>query len=148
MSHKIIFINKKQQGFLIPVALFIVLLMGIFALTMSQLTSGARNSAVLEALSNQVFYAAESGAQYAMYTLFFDVTSRATADTNCSTVNGMSDLALSASGLTGCTVDLGCSVTNDGTGTRSIYAITAAGSCGSGELTAERTLSVQAFMAD
>lgn len=146
MYYPILFV--RQSGFLIPLSLFIIIFLAVTSIAMSRMTGGSKSSSVLEAISTQVFYAAESGAQLAMYNLFFDVTDRTTADSNCGSVNSMSDLSFTVGGLTGCTVDFSCSITNDASNTTSVYTVSAFGTCGSGEMTAQRTVALQAFMKD
>ena len=63
--------KKKQQGFLLPLAVFIVVVMGLFALVLSRNTIQTNTSSVQEAVSVQAFYAAESGAQRGMQHLFY-----------------------------------------------------------------------------
>ncbi|RYZ93898.1 MAG: MSHA biogenesis protein MshP, partial [Moraxellaceae bacterium] len=69
--------RKNQQGFLLPLAIFIIVVMGLFALVVSRNTIQSNTAAVQEAISTQTFYAAESGAQRGMQVLFFpDASSR------------------------------------------------------------------------
>src|SRR5690554_3189730 len=75
---------NRQRGFLMPVALFIIVIMGIYALILWRTTSQANLSAVQEVITVQAFYAAESGAQRGMAQLFSpDASNRQTIDGRC-----------------------------------------------------------------
>ncbi len=136
---------KLQKGFLVPLAAFIVV--GIAALAIAISRFGGQNtmSTTQEGLSIQAFYAADSGAQYGMSSVFFSATDRAATDTNCLAVNGAS-LSFSVSGLSLCSAMLTCSIANDSANTTSFYTIRSAATCGTSDIFAERTIAVSAFM--
>jgi len=54
---------SKQQGFLLPVALFIIVVIGGLALMVSKKVSESTATYIISGVSTQAFYAAESGAQ-------------------------------------------------------------------------------------
>ena len=81
---------KNQRGFLIPTALFIVVALGALAISIARMAGSANSIALREALSAQAFFAAESGAQLALYNLFNGATTRAQTTTNCSTIDVVS----------------------------------------------------------
>ena len=97
---------KTQQGFLLPVALFIVVVLGGFAVTISQKVSQSTHSYILDGISTQAFYAAESGAQAGMHELFFSDTDRQLVDGRCAAM--IISQTLNADGLKGCTVTVSC----------------------------------------
>jgi MSHA biogenesis protein MshP len=136
---------KKQQGFLIPLAMFIVVVLGLLATTISKLAGSAQNLALREDISTQALFAAESAANLALYNLFLSASTRAQTTTNCTAING-SSRSFTATGLNGCSVSWSCAVTTDTGNTQSFYRITSAVSCGSGNLSAQRTLVVSAKM--
>ncbi|GGY67944.1 hypothetical protein GCM10011613_10200 [Cellvibrio zantedeschiae] len=154
---------KKQQGFLMPLAIFIVVVMGLFALVISRNTIQSATSVTLEAVSTQAFYAAESGAQQGMQTLFFpDASSRQQADTRCAGLN--TTYNFSVAGLNNCSAAVVCSCRfQDNTNcapvtaanytssaaqnkTMSFYTITSTGTCGAGTLRATRTIEAGSFL--
>lgn len=139
---------KLQQGFLLPLALFILVVMGVLALTIARTSIQTQNASVAEVLNLQSFYAAESGAQRAMQHLFFDSTAevtRANVNTRCSgwSQNYSFD---SVPGLQACSAQVNCVFTVDADDLRSFYTITSAGSCGAEQYRAERTIQAGAFM--
>ena len=135
----------RQQGFLIPLALFILVGMLALALAASRLTGQSSTSATLELMSTHAFYAAESGGQYGMHVLFFNVPDQAAADGKCNTLATTLNFAgSSAAGLQSCQADVSCVVTS--TSGTSFYTVTSAGSCGTGEMSAQRTIEISAFM--
>jgi MSHA biogenesis protein MshP len=99
----------RQRGFLLPLALFIVVVMGLSALVLTQLSSQQSHTRLLEFMNVQAFYAAESGAGRGMQTLFFpDATSRQAIDTRCTTLNSTITYT-GVSGLSPCQVVVTCS---------------------------------------
>ena len=98
----------------------------------------------------QTFYAAESGAQYAMSRIFYvpsggSAISRAAADVNCAGITGAS-LNFAGDGLANCSTSLTCSISSDSTNLTSFYRVVSAASCGIAEVTAQRSIEVAASM--
>ena len=139
------FHRKRQQGFLIPLAAIIVVGLGILSLAIARLSSQANESSVLEGLSAQAFYAAESGAYYGLNQLIYDETIRTTVDSNCTGIS--TTLNFSTAGLSSCSTTVSCSCSGAclGSGTVSYYTINSAASCGAGNLVAQRTVEVASF---
>ncbi|HEY6528993.1 MAG TPA: MSHA biogenesis protein MshP [Cellvibrionaceae bacterium] len=146
MSHNnfIIKINL-ERGFLVPTALFIVVGLGALAISIARMAGSANSMALREALSAQAFFAAESGVQLALYNLYNGATTRALANTNCSTLD-VASRTFTSVGLKACTVVFDCATTTDTGNTRSFYLITATASCGSSDLATSRVLNVKAIM--
>ena len=139
---------KTQQGFLIPLSVILIVGIGVLALTISRVSSQSNSSSVLEGISLQTFYAAESGAQYGLHQLFFSNTTRADADATCTGVGSPfpNTINFTADGLQLCSTTVSCSFTTDTPATTSFYTIVSAASCGAGDIVAERTVEVRAFM--
>lgn len=154
---------KKQRGFLLPLAIFIVVVMGSFALVLSRNTIQSGGAAVQEITSVQAFYAAESGAQKGMQTLFFPgAIQRQVVDDQCA--KPATTTTYTATGLNNCTALVSCScVYADGTACSSatsanylstaatalqtsFYTITSVGTCGSGNFRAVRTIETGSFL--
>ena len=141
---------RRQQGFLLPAAAFILVGLGALAVAVSRLSGQSSLSAVQEVVSVQTFYAAESGAQYAMSRIFYVPSggiaiSRAAADSNCADLSGAS-LNFGGDGLANCSTSLTCSISNDSANLTSFYHISSAASCGIAEVTAQRSIEVAASM--
>jgi len=138
-------IFRKQQGFLIPLALFILVVMGALALTISRTSTQTQASAIQEFTSVQAFYAAESGAQRGMQRLFLNANiKRPDVDGRCTGWN--QTFNFTADGLKACNAQVNCTFVVDGANTRSFYTITSLGSCGADQYRAERTIQVGSFM--
>lgn len=144
---------RKQAGFLMPVAIFIVVIMGLFALTIWRTSVQSNRAAVQELLSTQAFYAAESGAQAGMNELFYpNASSKVVVDNQCA---NMGTLNLNFSGIDGlnlCTASVTCECSNEAGAAcapstdYSFYTLSSVGECGSGDFRAERSLRVSAYM--
>jgi MSHA biogenesis protein MshP len=166
MSHNVIHVavrSKQQQGFLLPLAIFIVVVMGVFALVLARNTIQSSSSAVQEVISTQAFYAAESGAQRAMQVLFFNNDiARQAVDARC--VALATSYAFTLAGLNNCSAAVACdckfqdesdcalAVPADYTPAAglnrltSFYTIVSTASCGTGNLSATRAVSAGAFL--
>ena len=136
---------RQQRGFLIPLALFILVGMGVLALTISRTSMQTQSSAIQEFTNIQAFYAAESGAQRGMQRLFFNANvTRSDVDGRCTgwnqTYNFTND------GLGACDARVNCTFVIDAPNIRSFYTITSVGSCGAHQYRAERTIQVGSFM--
>ena len=131
----------RQRGFLVPTALFIIVVMGLAALALWRTTSQTNTSAVQELLSAQAFYAAESGAQTGLSLLLYpDASNRADVDSRC--INGNVNQTVDFSGIAGlnvCQAEVECTFEEEGS-----YTLTSEGSCAAGDLSAQRSLQVQA----
>lgn len=159
-------ILNNERGFLLPLALFILVVMGILAVTISRTATQTSNSAVQELMNVQAFYAAESGAQRGMQSLFLNNTTRQATDAACVTL-GTTPLSPNYSGVNGlkaCSVQVNCScryqngnpctpavAANYSSTTalalsKSFYTINSQGACGTGLFRAVRTLEVGAFL--
>jgi len=154
----------KQRGFLIPLSLFILVVMGALALVIARNAEQSASGFTQELLSVQAFYAAESGAQRGLQSLFFpDGKDRLGADARCLAL--ASTINFSAiSGLQLCSAQLSCSCRyrdgsncDPGTGANylasaslgkasSYYTITSVGRCGSNSFLAERSIQTGAYL--
>ncbi len=162
-KHRSLQLFPQQRGFLLPLALFIIVVMGLLALTISRTATQSQTSVVQELMNLQSFYTAESGAQRGMKVLFFDVSGRKAADAECLNMNlawGYSG----ADGLSACRVTVICHchyqngnvcvpsdhanylLTAPAGTLKSFYTVTSRGECGEGQYRAERTIEVGAFM--
>lgn len=159
--------KKNQQGFLLPLSLFIVVVMGLFALVLSRNTIQTSTSAVQEAISTQAFYAAESGAQRGMQTLFFPTApatnNRQEVDARCVAMTATTH-TFTVPGLNNCTAVVRCACqfadeSNCAPVTAanyspaaaplrltSSYTITSVATCGIDYLRSVRTIEVGAFL--
>lgn len=144
--------NKKNQaGFLIPLALFILVGLGGLAVAINQMSSQSNTAYTLEGVSMQAFYAAETGAQFAMNYLMFDVSGRGGvdgSDANCASMPATLENfpSTSAAGLQACSIDIECQLRTVPGSPTSYYTITSTATCGGGNLMSERTIEVSAFL--
>ncbi len=150
----------KQRGFLLPVALFIIVIMGMFALTLWRTSAQTSMASVQEIHTVQAFFAAETGGQRGMSALFFpDSSDRQAIDARCGAMNITLDYV--ATGLSSCEAQVTCTCvyenaaicdaatginyTLTGPVVKSFYKLTSTSLCGSGNYAATRTLAVGAF---
>jgi len=138
--------TSRQRGFLIPLALILLVGIAFLAIAISRLSSQSGTQATVEGLSAQAFYAAESGAQYGMANLFENVTARAQTDTNCALMAGGVTITYTIPGLAICTAVVSCRSDTDTGNTISFYYINSLGECGGGQLLGQREIEVSAYM--
>lgn len=137
--------HRHQQGFLLPLALFILVVMGVLALTISRTSIQTQTSSIQEFTNIQSFYAAESGAQRGMQHLFLNAALlRADVDGRCTGWNQTYNFTVA--GLRGCTAQVSCTFATDTGNTRSFYTLNSVGVCGTDQYRAERSIQVGSFM--
>ena len=111
----------SQRGFSLPVAIFILVIMALIGTALVNLSQSSHQALSQEVMSTRAFYAAESGAQFALSQLFPLNGAAATCSAPYPTVN------MTATGLDGCSAVVNCSSNTIGTNT--YYTLTSTGSC-------------------
>jgi len=151
----------------LPLALFILVVMGVLALTISRTATQGNTSIIQEFTNVQAFYAAESGAQRGMQVLFLATTARQASDTACAnmaTNTTANQNFASVNGLQICTATVTCTCvyqnniacdagvaanylrTSAAGLTKSFYTIRSVGTCGPADhYRAVRTIEVGAY---
>lgn len=158
---------KRQRGFLIPLSIFILVVMSMFAMVLSRNTITASNSSTLEWTTLQTFYAAESGSYSGMAKLFFPMSDvRQQVDSRCNdfraaaptTINYTVDGLKSCSAVVTCAcvyTDNSACVIGDAANyspsapvgrLTSFYTITSVATCGTGNGRAVRTIDTGSLM--
>jgi len=133
-----------QAGFSLPVAVFILVIMAVLAAAIVQIASRNNLSSAQEVISTRAFYAAESGASWAMSRLFFNAAGSADkifSDGQCASaaVNNKT-LTFTVDGLAGCSANITCSA--DTVGSTGYYRVVSTGVCGAGPVQARRVIEV------
>lgn len=131
-------VYTTQQGIGLPVALFVITVLALIVVALTDLEESSGISFGLDVNSMRAFYAAESGAQADMANIFPAGGTVA----NCSSATSTIGFPSHAPGLSGCsaTVERSC-VTVDSV---RYFSLTSTGSCGSGADSAERVIVVRA----
>jgi len=144
--------RKHQQGFLMPVAIFILVVMAVFGTTVARNSNQTNTATVQEGVSTQAFFAAESGAQRAMSSVFYGALAptRASADAGCAALNASAEpeISFTAPGLANCSATLSCAASSDPGNTTSFYRLVSVANCGGGSLRASRSIEVSSFIKD
>lgn len=142
--------DRRQRGWLMPVAAFIIVVMGLLAAGMVRVGSQTSIAGAQEQITVQTFYAADSGAQFAMNRLLYATDAdRAAADSACMALGGgPPTLNLNTAGMRNCTVTVSCDVNvfASGGNTTSFYDIRSTARCGVNSVRAERTIEVSAYL--
>lgn len=153
---------QSQRGFLLPLALFIVVVMGALALTISRTSIQTQTSSIQEFTSVQAFYAAESGAQRGMQALFLSTSSRQATDQACTSMAITHNFA-GVNGLQMCTATVSCTciyqnnspcaagvganylLTSAAGVSKSFYTLRSRGVCAHDQYRTDRVIEVGAF---
>jgi MSHA biogenesis protein MshP len=75
--------TTRQQGFLLPVAIFLLVIASGFVLLMNKSLTQTSNTFLLNIFSQQSVYASETGAQLAINQLLLPATNRQQTDQRC-----------------------------------------------------------------
>ncbi|WP_299973534.1 hypothetical protein [uncultured Pseudoteredinibacter sp.] len=137
---------KKARGFMLPVAIFLIIAIAALAVGLSRSSSVVPFVSLQEVFSQRAFYAAESGANYALsHLLLHPEANRPAGDAACLELSAVT-LSFSSSGLEQCQAIISCQIQNGVVNDASYYTISSQGSCGSAPLDALRSLSVSAYI--
>ncbi len=135
-----------QKGSLLPAAIFLLVVMALFSASLLNTSTHSSIATTQEAISLAALNAAESGAQFAMGSLFYLPTTRALTDNRCTALNGL--INFTVPGLSVCSSNYSCSASIDAGDTTSYYRITSVGRCAVGQVTGQRTIEVSALIKD
>ena len=151
---------RTQKGFLLPLALFIIVVLGGSAVIVSKKVSQSTASYILDAISIQTFFAAESGTQVGLHELFFYDTDRQLVDGRCSVMN--ISQVLNVDGLKNCTItvtcqcnyenNMPCDTSNSANYlglsgvTNSFYTLDSHAQCGAGDILSQHRIEVGASL--
>jgi MSHA biogenesis protein MshP len=138
---------SAQRGFLLPVAVFILVVMSVAALALWRSSIQTSRATVQELISAQALYAAESGAQAGVGQVLASAN-RTTANAVCDALN--LSQAYSVTGLQRCSAQVSCRVILNPpspSDTSSVYEVISQGRCGT-SVTAERSIMVAAYLED
>lgn len=136
--------HVKQQGSMLVIAVFILVVMGLLVLRLSRLLSGSSEAVAIEVLGTRAFFAAQSGMEIGLQQLF-----PLGASADCSAVT--TELSFSSdspdmNGLIGCSVSLSCtSSTSSENPAVTHYLLETAGQCNSGDTQTSRTLKMEVW---
>ncbi|MBV1919347.1 MAG: hypothetical protein KUG73_01590 [Pseudomonadales bacterium] len=134
--------HKKQAGFGLPVAIFIITVLAMVAAGISKLGETSAVAFGQDIHSIKAFYAAESGAQIGLARLFSIVSPSVPADQLCVPSVSIYSNHSALEGLNKCDVDVVCSSVTNLPDT--YYTLVSTATCGSGIDAAQRIVEVKA----
>lgn len=126
---------KSQQGFSLPIAVFILVILALLASVAVTLMNRGQQSVSQEILSTRAFYAAESAAQLALQRLF-------PLNGGAANCPATTTLNFNTTGLNACQSSVSCSSLV--AGSRTLYTLRSRASCNSGDLVTVREIEVRA----
>jgi len=122
----------KQTGAGLPIALFIITVLSLIVLNMSQLQESSGNAISLQIQSQRAFFAAESGVQVGVQQMLAELDVGDPASCPADITNFGTN-----SGLASCSVEFNCDLPGG------ISTLVSIGRCGGGPDQAERTIEVR-----
>ena len=130
---------SKQQGSMLVISLFVIIVMALLGLTLSRLLSSSSDAIIHEVYGQRALNAARAGVE-AQIALAFPINGAA----SCNAVSGPTIEFTAIPGLESCEVSAQCSELNvvDGGITRTYYKFTSTGTCAAGEMITSRTVQV------
>lgn len=138
----------RQQGAGLPLAIFLITVMALIAVTLAQLQQTTGEMEAQDIQSGRAFYAAESGAQLAL-TQVVPKDPDIGIDTATCPESGTTvyNEAFSEGSLSSCDASVECecdSIDSDDPGECAVATLSSVGSCGSGLDSAQRAIEVRA----
>lgn len=127
----------KQQGFGLPMALFVITVLAVIISSMSGLQNNAASSGALQVQAHRALFTAESGIEAALNLL---IPPDGSIGQVCTT-SPYFTYSFTSPGLNGCTATVNCTSIN--VNGENIYTLTSEGQCGSGVDLGTRTLEVR-----
>lgn len=120
---------SKQQGVGLATAVFVITLLAVIAFGINLLVEDNSETFVEEVLLTRAFYAAESGAGFAMNGIYPPEEYSTYGGTMCTGTSGMPiTYTFTVDGLANCTADVFCTLI--GVGGNSYLTIESEGTCG------------------
>jgi MSHA biogenesis protein MshP len=148
---------KGNQGFLLPLAIFIILIAAGLAVIMSKQATQVANSFLLDSFSLQSIHAADTGVELGAYQVLFPSVTRQDTDNRCTSLS--INQVFNSESLDQCTVSVSCECfyeNNNNCDTtqagnydgslgvnNSFYQLNGRAECGTGFTTARHTRSLQ-----
>lgn len=139
-------LSYKQQGSMLVIALFIIVVMSLLVGSMSKLLQSSSETISLEVLGTRAFFAAQTGMESAVALIYpldiQDVNDSVAACTSPIFATTFSQ----AQGLLNCNVTVSCS-SRESTIEAGVYHfwLSSTGSCGGGETTTLRTIEMEVW---
>lgn len=134
---------RRQSGAGLPIAIFVITVLTLLVLGMTQLQESSGASVSLQIQSQRAFFAAESGAQAGVAEVLNDADPPAV----CPSSGSNWSISFPSAALAGCEAAIVCSSVNTpgigGSGGDRVFSLSSAGQCGSGPDRAERTVEVR-----
>lgn len=124
---------RNQAGAGLPIALFVITVLALLVFGMAQLQQSSGEAVSLQIQSQRAFFAAESGAQIRMQSIFEAI------DNGSSPFCPSPVTSFSASGLTACSATFDCAFDS----ASGVFTLASTGSCGNGIDAATRTVEVR-----
>jgi len=129
---------KQQQGSMLVIALFIIVVMSLLAATLSRVLSSTADSVADEVYSAKAYYAAESGMDYGIYQVLR--RNQVCADFPKKPTDLQFDISNEV-GLENCSVAVTCQ--NIPVDNNSLFYLTSTGTCDGGKIIAEHNIEAE-----
>ena len=125
----------QQQGSMLVISIFIIVVISLLAASLSRILSSTADSVANEVYSAKAYFAADSGMEYGIY----QVLQQAASGT-CPSLS----LILNETGLENCTVEISCeSIPIDAANNEYQYYLESKGTCDGGKIVAQHKVEAE-----
>lgn len=129
---------KQQQGSMLVIALFIIVVISLLAASLSRILSSTADSVANEVYSSKAYYAAESGMEFGIYRVL-----RTTQ--TCADFPGTTDIPFAIGGEVGlenCSITISCQTIPVDVNTNQFY-LRSTGICDGGKIIAQHLVEAE-----
>jgi len=138
---------KKQQGSMLVIALFVIIVLGFLAYAMIQITDNSNRSTVFEVYGTRALNAANSGAEHTLNSILGPDGTQVCPNETVPSIQDTVEILPDIASFNGCNLDISCSRFDViETGLRH-FRIKSVASCSAGDFNTQRSVSVEAQIA-
>jgi len=135
---------KKQQGSMLVIALFVIIVLGFLAYAMIQITDNSNRSTVFEVYGTRALNAANSGADHTLNSILGPGGVQVCPNETVPSIQGTVEILPNIVSFNGCTLEITCNKFDVmETGLRH-FRIRSLASCSAGDFNTQRSVSVEA----
>lgn len=135
---------KKQQGSMLVIALFVIIVLGFLAYAMIQITDNSNRSTVFEVYGTRALNAANSGAEHTLNSILGPDGSQVCPNETVPSIQDTVEILPDITSFSGCTLEIICNKFDVmETGLRH-FRIRSLASCSAGDFNTQRSVSVEA----
>lgn len=135
---------KQQQGSMLVIALFVIIVLGFLAFAMIQITDNSNRATVFEVYGTRALNAANSGAEHTLNSILGPNGVQVCPDETVPSMQDIIEELPDIASFNGCTLDISCSRFDVTETSLRHFRIRSLASCSAGDFNTQRSVSVEA----